>query len=51
VREADESAGLGLAITKRILDLHGSSIEVESELNATTTFTFALPVYRAQPSE
>jgi signal transduction histidine kinase len=50
-KEDSESLGLGLAITKRILDLHGSSIEVESELNATTTFTFALPVYRAEPSE
>jgi signal transduction histidine kinase len=50
-KEAGESAGLGLAITKRILDLHGSSIEVESELNASTTFIFALPVYRAEPSE
>lgn len=38
-------AGLGLAIAKRIMDLHGSNIEVESELNSGTCFTFKLPVY------
>jgi signal transduction histidine kinase len=40
------SAGLGLAIAKRILELHGSSIEVQSHLNAGTTFTFSLVVYK-----
>lgn len=38
-------AGLGLAIAKRIMDLHGSSIDVESELNSGTCFTFSLPVH------
>jgi len=37
--------GLGLAITKRILELHGSSIELTSALNSGTTFTFKLPVH------
>jgi signal transduction histidine kinase len=37
-------SGLGLAITKRILELHNSSIQVKSVLNAGTTFTFVLPV-------
>jgi signal transduction histidine kinase len=37
-------AGLGLAIAKRIMDLHGSDVEVESELNSGTCFTFMLPV-------
>jgi len=40
-----EHSGLGLAITKRILELHDRSIEVTSALNAGTTFTFQLPVY------
>jgi len=35
-------AGLGLAISKRILELHGSSIEAHSILNGGTTFTFYL---------
>ncbi len=38
-------AGLGLAIAKRIMDLHDSSIEVESEPDTGTCFTFRLPVY------
>jgi signal transduction histidine kinase len=41
-------AGLGLAITKRILDLHGSRIQVESELGCGTTFAFDLPVDRSR---
>jgi two-component system, OmpR family, sensor kinase len=44
----ETGAGLGLAITKRILELHGSTIEVESVLNQGTTFSFYLAV--AQPS-
>ena len=37
-------AGLGLAITKRILDLHGSEIKVESTQGVGTTFSFDLPM-------
>ncbi len=36
-------AGLGLAIAKRILELHGSSIQVISTLQSGTAFTFHLP--------
>jgi signal transduction histidine kinase len=36
-------AGLGLAITRRILELHGSEIRVESRPAAGTRFSFALP--------
>lgn len=43
----DTGAGLGLAITKRILELHGSTIEVESVINQGTTFSFHLAI--AQP--
>ncbi|MEA3278117.1 MAG: ATP-binding protein [Pseudomonadota bacterium] len=39
-------AGLGLAIAKRILDLHDSHIGVVSTPGAGTTFTFALPIWR-----
>jgi len=43
--QRDETgAGLGLAITKRILELHGSAIEVESVVNQGTTFSFHLAV-------
>ncbi|CUS38847.1 ATP-binding protein [Candidatus Nitrospira nitrificans] len=47
-RSNDKGAGLGLAITKRILELHGSAIEVQSVVNQGTTFVFHLAV--AQPS-
>ena len=36
-------AGLGLAIAKRILELHGSSIEAQSTVGVGTTFIFHLP--------
>jgi signal transduction histidine kinase len=42
--DAPEGAGLGLAIAKRILELHGSSIGVESAVGAGTTFSFDLAV-------
>ena len=39
---AAHHAGLGLAITQRIVALHGSEIEVSSELGRGTVFGFAL---------
>ncbi len=42
-QEQSAGAGLGLAIAKRILELHGSAIEVQSALHIGTTFRFALP--------
>jgi signal transduction histidine kinase len=36
-------AGLGLAIAKKIVELHGSTLSVQSVLNKGTTFMFALP--------
>ncbi len=36
-------AGLGLAIAKKILEIHRSTIQVESQVNRGTTFSFALP--------
>ena len=38
-------SGLGLAIAKRILELHNKSIIVESKPGSGTTFTFFLPVH------
>ncbi len=35
-------SGLGLAITQRIIALHGSAIDVESELGVGTSFSFTL---------
>ena len=39
--------GLGLAIAKRIIDLHGGSIEVESVSGLGTTFSFLMPAAEA----
>jgi signal transduction histidine kinase len=44
-RDSDlEHSGLGLAITKKILELHDRSIDVASALGSGTTFSFQLPV-------
>ncbi|WP_082007817.1 sensor histidine kinase [Terrisporobacter othiniensis] len=39
-----EGNGLGLALVKRILEIHDGSIEVESKLNEGTTFTIKFPI-------
>lgn len=41
------SSGLGLAIAKRILELHGGEIVVTSEKRRGTVFRFSLPRYAA----
>ena len=38
----DNSMGLGLSIVKTILTLHGSELEIESELDKGSTFSFKL---------
>jgi signal transduction histidine kinase len=45
--DAPESAGLGLAIVARIVELHGGSIAVESAEHQGTAFTFELPAIAA----
>ena len=43
--------GLGLSIVKQIVDQHGGSIEVQSQLNKGTTFTVTLPLVPKEATE
>lgn len=45
-RERDGGIGLGLYITKQLVDAHGGRIRAESELGKGSTFSFTLPIGR-----
>jgi signal transduction histidine kinase/DNA-binding response OmpR family regulator len=44
-------AGLGLSITRSLVELHGGSIRVESEQGKGAKFTFTLPISRTKPGK
>lgn len=37
-----ESSGIGLSMVKKIVEMYGGRIEVESEVNKGTTFTITI---------
>jgi signal transduction histidine kinase len=44
VPEGERSSGVGLSITKRIIEAHGGTIKVESVVGQGSTFIIALPI-------
>lgn len=49
--QPETQGSVGLAIAKRILELHGSAIEAKSVLGSGTVFAFHLAVYLAPSAE
>ncbi len=42
----DRGTGLGLSLTKSLIELHGGTLEIQSEIGVGTTVTVSLPTER-----
>ncbi|UCD50348.1 MAG: GAF domain-containing protein [Phycisphaerales bacterium] len=50
-RDELESTGIGLSMVKKIVELHGGTVWVESQVGEGTTFSFTLPKQEVAPLE
>jgi two-component system, sensor histidine kinase and response regulator len=48
-RNKPEGTGLGLALTKRLVELHGGEVHLETEVGKGSHFSFSLPLDEKQP--
>ncbi len=46
-----QGTGLGLALTKSLVEMHGGELQIESEPGRGTTVSFTVPVHRAQSAD
>jgi two-component system cell cycle sensor histidine kinase PleC len=44
-----QGSGLGLALSKSLIELHGGSLSIDSKLGEGTTVSFVLPISQDQP--